>query len=128
MRVISAPLKATFFLVAVCVAGVAMAEPELRLSMRTVDVVEKVVIGTVEVDDVGTVQLIAMRQGGEVVVRAVGPAGEVIGRAQATVGLRETPIYIQGRNGLKKINIRWGVRESSSENSEFPDDRGEGKG
>lgn len=120
MRIPSAPLKATICIVAACAAGVVMAEPELRLSMRTVDVVEKVVIGTVEVDEVGAVELIAMRLGGEVVVRAIGPAGEVIGRAQATVGLRETPIYVQGRNGLKKINIRWGVRESSSEDPKVP--------
>ena len=115
MRRRFADLKTLCLVLGVFAAGHVWAESEIRLAMNTIDVAATEKLGTVEVSGIGTIDLVAVRKGGEVVIRAVGPTGQVIGKAQATAGLRETPIYVQGRNGLEKINIRWGVREPSSQ-------------
>lgn len=113
MSKLAARLNILCLLLGFSAAAFAVDEPELRVSTRTADVQDKMALGSVEVAGVGAVELIAERQGGEVVVRAVGQSGEVLGRAQATVGLRQTPIYIKAGGRLQKVSILWDVGEST---------------
>ena len=83
------------------------AEPELRVNLRTEQLRETKDLGTVEVPGVGAVNLVAQRKGPVIVLRATGPDGTPLGRAEVTVGLSESPIYVRTPDGLAKIAVVW---------------------
>ena len=64
-------------------------------------------LGEIEVEGVGTVKLIAKKNGNQLVVHAWNSDGKEIGRAESVVGLSETPIHILTPAGLKKITVYW---------------------
>ena len=69
-----------------------------------------VVLGDIEIDGVGIVNLRARKNGNQLVVHAQGPDGSVIGKAETVIGLNDTPIYVTTSNGLKKITIHWSAQ------------------
>jgi len=68
------------------------------------------VLGDIEIDGVGTVNLSVRKNGSQLVVHAQGPDGTVIGKAETVVGLNDTPIYVTTSAGLKKITIHWSAQ------------------
>lgn len=64
-------------------------------------------LGALQVEGVGVVKLTATREGTLLVVQAIGAEGKVIGRAESTIGLKETPIYVTTPKGLKKLTVMW---------------------
>ena len=89
--------------------GSALAGPVLRVPMQSIDLEKVTVLGEIDIEGVGRVQLTASRTNTQVLIRAAGPGQELLGRAEATVGLAETPVYIRTPDGLRKITVVWGV-------------------
>ena len=90
-----------------CPSGASSAEPELRVDLRTEQLHETKDLGTVEVPGVGEVSLVAQRKGAVIELTATDSSGAPIGRAEATVGLSESPIYVRTPDGLTKISVIW---------------------
>jgi len=90
--------------------GSALAEPVLKVAMQSMQLEKATELGVVEVEGVGRVQLTAQRNNGQVVIRAAGPGQELLGRAEATIGLAETPVYVRTPGGLRKITVVWGAK------------------
>jgi hypothetical protein len=83
----------------------------VNLPMNSTDISGQVELGNFQIDSIGTVHLTANREGSRLIVVAVGDKGGVIGKAETTIGLKETPIYLQGENGLQSITLRWGTNK-----------------
>ena len=79
----------------------------LKVDQKADQVMGLVELGTLPVEGAGTVKLTASREGKLVVIQAIGAEGKVIGRAESTVGLNETPIYVTTPKGLKKLTVIW---------------------
>jgi len=92
-----------------------MAEPVLRVAIQPMALDKATDLGEVDVGGVGKVRLSASRSNGQVVIRASGPARDLLGRAEATLGLMETPVYIKTPAGLKKITVIWGVSDGGGD-------------
>ena len=86
----------------------AHAESSLQVSILSDQVANSTGLGQVDIDGVGAVNLVAQKNGNQLIVHAQGPDGTVIGKSESVVGLRDTPIYIKTPDGLKKITIYWG--------------------
>ena len=83
------------------------ANPDLYISFPSGQVEQSTDLGEIDVEGVGTVKLVAKKNGHQLVVNAWNSDGKVIGRAESVVGLSDTPIYISTSAGLKKITIFW---------------------
>ncbi|GEM_PF-6567308 len=90
--------------------GSAIAEPVLKVAMQSIELDKVTELGEIKIEGVGKVQLTASRNEAQVVIRAVGQGQELLGRAETTVGLAETPVYVRTPDGLRKITIVWGRR------------------
>ncbi|MBW1818286.1 MAG: hypothetical protein JRJ60_14150, partial [Deltaproteobacteria bacterium] len=77
-----------------------MADPVLKVAMHSLELDEITELGEVDVDGVGRVKLTASRNNKQVVIKAAGPGQELLGRAETTVGLAETPVYVRTPDGL----------------------------
>jgi hypothetical protein len=88
-----------------------IAEPVLNFAKYSADLGSVTVLGKVDVDGLGEVQLTAKRNNSQVVIQAEGPGKEILGRAETTVGLAETPVYIRTPTGLSKLTVYWGVAD-----------------
>lgn len=88
-------------------APAAWAQTELIVPLRSQDLPAEMTLGSIQVEGLGSVELVAKRTGTRVIIHALGKAGEVIGKADTFIGLTSTPIYIQGQSGLHKIDILW---------------------
>lgn len=64
-------------------------------------------LGSLNVEGVGTVTLMAQRTGTRIVIQALAPDGKVIGQAESVIGPKETLIYVTTPGGLKKLTILW---------------------
>ena len=93
-----------------------MAEPVLKVAMHSIDLDEVTELGEVDVEGVGKVRLTASRNNKQVVVKVAGPGKELLGRAETTVGLAETPVYVRTADGLRKITIVWGAEKLKNKN------------
>ena len=98
-------LLMTLLLLAASVA----ADPVLEVAKKSVELGQVEQLGVVEVDGVGSVHLSARRNDMQVVIKASGPGQELLGRAETTIGLAETPVYIRTPDGLRKITVVWGA-------------------
>jgi len=96
----------------------ALAEPVLRVAMHSIALEKTTELGELEVEGVGKVQLTARRDGTQVVIQATGPGQTVLGRAETTVGLTETPVYVRTPQGLRKITVVWGVENETAHTPE----------
>ena len=85
------------------------ADSELRLAFPPDQLSGATELGAVQVEGVGSVRLTAQKNGTRLVIYAESPDGSVIGKAETVVGLKDTPIYVKGANGLEKITIHWGA-------------------
>lgn len=92
--------------------GSVMAEPVLKVSMDSIDLEKVTELGEIEIEGVGRVQLTARRTNKQVVVKVAGPGQELLGRAETTVGLAETPVYVRTTGGLRKITVVWGAEKN----------------
>ena len=102
-------MKHINFLILLLLAMNCYANSDLYVSFPSGQVEQSTNLGEVEVEGVGTVKLIAKKNGHQLVVDAWNSDGKVIGRAESVVGLSETPIHISTSAGLKKITIYWGA-------------------
>ena len=91
-----------------------MADPVLNVAMQSIDLEKVTELGEIEIEGVGRVQLTAHRSNKQVVVKASGPGRELIGRAETTVGLVETPVYVRTPDGLRKITVVWGANKDNN--------------
>ena len=66
-------------------------------------------LGTVNVEDLGKVSLVAHKNGNQLVIFGQDANGKVIGKAETVIGLKQTPIYVSAPDGLKKIIIIWAI-------------------
>ncbi len=89
--------------------GSVMAEPVLNVAMHSKELEKTTELGVVSIEGVGKVKLTARRNNAQVVVQAAGPGQELLGRAETTIGLTETPVYVRTPTGLSKITIVWGA-------------------
>jgi hypothetical protein len=94
-------------------SGGATAEPVLEVAFGSADLKESTELGEIKVEGIGPVLLTAKRTGTQVVVRASGPGQVLLGRAETTIGLSETPVYIGTPEGLKKLTVVWGGKSKS---------------
>lgn len=85
------------------------ADSDLYVSLLSEQIENSFDLGNIEVEGVGEVNLIAHKNGNQLIIHARGPDGKVIGKAETVVGLKETPIYVLTSEGLKKITIYWGA-------------------
>jgi len=92
-----------------------MADPMLKVAIQSVELEQFTELGEVEVDGVGKVQLTARRNDMQVEVKAAGPGNKLLGRAETTVGLSETPVYIRTPDGLRKITVVWGAENETGQ-------------
>ena len=93
------------------VASSVLAEPVLHVAAHSAQLGDVTSLGGVDVEGVGEVQLSAKRSGSQILVKAIGPGEVMLGRAETTIGLSETPVYISTPSGLRKITIYWGRSE-----------------
>ncbi len=66
-------------------------------------------LGELELDGMGKIQFSARKNQGQLVIFAYDASGNTIGKSDSLPGMKETPIYVKTPNGLKKINIIWGM-------------------
>ena len=85
------------------------ADTDFHVSLLSEQIKNSSNLGNVEVEGAGAVNLIARKNGNQLIVHARGPDGKVIGKAETVVGLKDTPIYVLTSEGLKKITIYWGA-------------------
>jgi len=88
--------------------GKVMAEPVLNVAVHSKELEKTTELGVVSIEGVGNVKLTARRNNAQVVVQAMGPGQVLLGRAETTIGLIETPVYVRTPGGLKKITVVWG--------------------
>ena len=93
--------------VAIFAVSTALADTELRAGIPSAEVTEKHDLGSVEVEGIGAVSLTAKRKGSVVEVTAHGANGVAIGRAETTIGLSQSPIYLNSEGGLVKVVVLW---------------------
>lgn len=91
--------------------GSVLAEPVLNVAKHSVDLDSVTVLGKVDVEGLGKVQLTAKRNKSQLVIQAESPGKDIVGRAETTVGLAETPVYIRTPDGLSKLTVYWGVSD-----------------
>ena len=91
--------------------GSVLAEPVLNVAKHSADLGSVTVLGNVDVEGLGKVHLTAKRNNSQLVIQAEGPGKEIVGRAETTVGLADTPVYIRTPDGLSKLTVHWGVTE-----------------
>lgn len=89
-------------------SGLARADVDIRVSIVSSEIQGSTNLGKTYVEGSGEVNLIASKNGNQVVVHAQDPEGKVIGKAETVIGLNQTPIYVLTSDGLKKITIFWG--------------------
>jgi len=100
-------LKAIVISLVIAVSAMAAEEGVLKVDLKADQVIGVQKLGSIKVEGVGTVKLTASLEGKLVVVQAIGAEGKVLGRAESTVGLNETPIYVTTPKGLKKLTVIW---------------------
>jgi len=88
--------------------AMAVAEPVLNVSMQSIELEKITQLGEIDIKGVGKVYLTAYRSGMQVVVKAVRADQILLGRAETTIGLMETYVYLRTPDGLKKVTIAWG--------------------
>ena len=93
------------------ISGSVMAEPVLNVVMHSKELEKTTELGEVNIEGVGKVQLTARRNNMQVVVQAKGPGQELLGRAETTIGLAETPVYVRTTTGLRKVTVVWGGKK-----------------
>ncbi len=93
------------------VCGSVMAELVLNVAMHSKELEKTTELGEVSIEGVGKVKLTARRNNAQVVIQAAGPGQELLGRAETTIGLAETPVYVRTPGGLKKITVVWGTEK-----------------
>ncbi len=90
-----------------CFPGHASASVRVNVSIHSEELQTQDEIGSVNVEGLGNVRLLAIPRGKKIIVKAL-VKGEVIGRAETFVGLTQTPLFLQTPSGLKEILIFWG--------------------
>ena len=100
-------IKAIVISLVITVSAMAAEEGVLKVDLKADQVQGVQNLGSMKVEGVGTVKLTASLEGKLVVVQAIGAEGKVLGRAESTVGLNETPIYVTTPKGLKKLTVIW---------------------
>ena len=85
----------------------AKAQDVLNVDVKSAQIQDPKVLGSLKVEGVGTVNLTATRDGTRIIVQAVKEDGTVVARAESVVGASETPIYVQAPKGLQKLTILW---------------------
>jgi hypothetical protein len=86
------------------------ANTDFHVSLLSEQLVSSTELGTVQVEGLVEVSLVARRAGNQVLIYAKDRSNKVIGKAETVVGLKQTPIYILTTEGLKKITIQWGTQ------------------
>ena len=87
------------------------ADTDFHVSLLSEQIKNPSKLGKTKIEGVGDVNLIARKNGSQVVIHAQGPDGKVIGKAETFIGLKETPIFVMTPQGLKKIIIHWSSKE-----------------
>jgi hypothetical protein len=100
-------IKAIVISLVIAVSAIAAEESVLKVDLKADQVQGVQNLGSMKVEGFGTVKLTASLEGKLVVVQAIGAEGKVLGRAESTVGLNETPIYVTTPKGLKKLTVIW---------------------
>lgn len=101
-------IKLIVLLVVLGWALVVQASQSITLPINSSEVTGQAALGKFRIEGVGQVELTAQRDGSRVVVLAVGNNGEVLGKAETVIGLKETPLYLQSKNGLQPVTLYWG--------------------
>ena len=83
------------------------AEISIHASFHMGQIHDHAALGDAQIEGIGKVVLHASREGTSVFLHATGPQSKLLARAQTTLGLLVTPIYIPTPKGMEKINIRW---------------------
>lgn len=103
--------KIIFILTSIVISTVVWADNELSVSILSSQLQSSTNLGKVIVDGAGDVNLIARKNGNQIVIHAQDHDGNAIGKAETVAGLKETPIYIMSSDGLKKVVIKWGSKK-----------------
>ena len=88
------------------------ADTNFNVSMLSENIRNSSELGTVKVEGLVNVSLVARKTGNQLVIFANDQNDKVIGKAETVVGLKETPIFVLTPEGLKKITIFWGVNSN----------------
>ncbi len=107
-------MRPVLFICLILMMNSVMAEPMLKVAMHSIELEEITELGEIEVEGVGKVKLTARRTNAQIVVKASGPGQNLLGRAETTIGLAETPIYVRTPDGLMKITVVWGADSTIS--------------
>ncbi len=102
-------MKVACSLVLLLMAMNCYAASDFHVSLLSEQIKNSSNLGNIDIEGVGEVNLIARRNGNQLVVHARDPDGKVIGKAETVIGLKDTPIYVLTPRGLKKITIYWDV-------------------
>jgi len=102
-------IKFFILLIAMVLSTVTYAAVEIPVSVDTGQLQSPAELGKVLIEGIGEVSLVARKNGNQLVIHAQDKSGKVIGKAETVSGLKETPIFVLTPEGLKKINIIWGV-------------------
>lgn len=86
------------------------ANTDFHASLLSEQLVSSTELGTLQVEGLVEVSLVAHRTGNQVVIYAKDRSNKVIGKAETVAGLKQTPIFVLTTEGLKKITIHWGAK------------------
>jgi hypothetical protein len=84
------------------------ADGELHVGMTPAEVEGRLFLGTVEVEGVGPIKLVARRRGDRVSIYANSVDGATLGRAEVELTETETQVPVRTLDGLEPITIVWG--------------------
>ncbi len=85
------------------------ANTDFQVSLLSENIKSSSELGTVNVEGLVEVSLVARKTGNQVVIYAMDRNDKVIGKAETVAGLKETPIFVLTSEGLKKITVYWGA-------------------
>jgi hypothetical protein len=102
-------IKTCLFFLALIVPSIAMSDISMSVPMLAHQLQKSTELGKLHVEGLGDVNLVARRNGNQLVIHAQDSFGHTVGKAETVVGLKETPIYVLTPQGLEKITIYWGA-------------------
>jgi len=102
--------KILIIMLLLALPAIAAQELVLKVDCKADQVKDIQDLGNMQVAGIGSVKLIAGRQGNQLVVQALGPDEKVIGRAESVTGTRETPITLMTPKGLQTLIVIWESR------------------
>ncbi|MFK8015829.1 MAG: hypothetical protein AB8G17_10360 [Gammaproteobacteria bacterium] len=80
---------------------------DVAMSQSPLDLAASEALEIVDVDGIGEVTLSGKRRGDQIIVRAYATSGELLGKAEGTIGLNKTPIYLRSPDGLFRAVLIW---------------------